>query len=411
MNPRPIRIRGCAVAGLDLLPPVLVALYVALLWSRLVPAEGLAYADFQCFWAASKVALTEGPAWVYDTGVIRAAQRALHGSEDAKAGLFFYPPYTLLLFLPLSLLPYTASMVAWLAGTAAAYAFALRALLPGWTAVLPFLAFPAAFLNAWIVQNGFLSAALLGAAVHFLARRPVLAGVCLGCLAYKPQLGFVVPLALAAAGQWRAFAAAGATVLCLAAVASAALGFEVWSAFLANTSESGRWLEAMPRNVAHATASVFSAVLMAGGHAGWAYAAQGATAAVACALMVAALRRRPGGRAQGALMVAAIPLTTPYLFAYDLVILAVPLAWLLAEARRTGFLPWERAAFGALLAAPALAQAAVLALDVPLAPLVSAGVFAAVLRRVHGKTAGAAPPALPRGTPTRGGALAAEARA
>jgi len=78
------------------------------------------------------------------------------------------------------------------------------------------------------------------------------------------------------------------------------------------------------------------------------------------------------------------------------VILAVPLAWMVAEARRTGFLPWERAAFGALLASPALAHAAVLAWEAPPAPLVPLGVFAAALRRVRHATAGAAGPARPR---------------
>ncbi len=74
---------------------------------------------------------------------------------------------------------------------------------------------------------------------------------------------------------------------------------------------------------------------------------------------------------------------------------------MLAEARRTGFLPWERAAFGALLVSPALAHAAVLAREVPLAPLVSAGVFAAVLRRVRHLPAGAAPLAKPCGAPVQ----------
>ncbi len=385
--------------AMEMLPPALLAVYLMLIGPRLFPAEGLAFMDFQCFWAASSLALADRPAEVYDLEAFRAAQRALHGKADSPAGIFSYPPHSLLLFLPLALLPYTASAVAWLAATASAYALALRTLLPGWAAVLPFFAFPAAFLNAWYVQNGFLSAALLGAAAHLMSKRPALAGVCLGCLAYKPQLGLVVPLALAAAGRWRAFAAAAATVLGLAAVASAALGAEVWPAFLASIEESGRWLEATPRRVGFDMASVFAAVRTVTGSVGWAYAAQGAVAAGACALMVAALRRRPGGRAEGALTAAAIPLATPYLFHYDQVILAVPLAWVLAEARRTGFLPWERAAFWALLASPALAHAAVLAWEAPLAPLVSAGVFAAVLRRVGRLPAGAAPRAArpPRG--------------
>ena len=44
--------------------------------------------------------------------------------------MFIYTPMSLLVFLPLALLPYTASAAAWLAATGAAYALALRALLP-----------------------------------------------------------------------------------------------------------------------------------------------------------------------------------------------------------------------------------------------------------------------------------------
>ena len=63
------------------------------------------------------------------------------GARRADGLHFIYPPVALLLFLPLALLPYTVSAVAWLASTAAAYALALRALLPGWAAVMPFSPF------------------------------------------------------------------------------------------------------------------------------------------------------------------------------------------------------------------------------------------------------------------------------
>lgn len=386
-----LRLRSYAALAVEVLPPTLVVAYLTFLGPRLFPADGLAPMDFQCFWTASKMALTERPAAVYDIEAFKAMQRALLGRADAPACMFIYTPLSLLVFLPLALLPYTASAVAWLVATAAAYASALRALLPGWIAVLPFLAFPAAFLNAWYVQNGFLSAALLGAATVLLAKRPILAGICLGCLVYKPQMGLVIPVVLAAAGRWRAFAGATATALGFAATATAAFGTEIWPAFLTSVDHASRWLEATPPRVGLDMASIFTAVkMLSGGRLGWAYVGQAAAAAIACALAIAAVRRRPGARAEGALMVAAIPLATPYLFHYDQVILAVPLAWMLGEARRTGFLPWERAAFAALLVSPALAHAAVLAWEAPLAPLVSAGVFAATLRRANQRAAGAA---------------------
>ena len=52
------------------------------------------------------------------------------------------------------------------------------------------------------------------------------------------------------------------------------------------------WIEATPGRIAFDMASVFTAAkLLSGGHLGWAYAAQAAAAAGACALMVPALRR------------------------------------------------------------------------------------------------------------------------
>ena len=61
-------------------------------------------------------------------------------------------------------------------------------------------AFPAVFVNIGHGQNGFLTAALLGGALHLLDRRPWLAGVLFGCLAYKPQFGVLIPFALLAGG-------------------------------------------------------------------------------------------------------------------------------------------------------------------------------------------------------------------
>ena len=65
-------------------------------------------------------------------------------------------------------------------------------------------AFPAVFINLGHGQNGFLTAGLLGAALLSLPRRPLLSGILFGLLAYKPQFGLLIPVALLVAGQWRA---------------------------------------------------------------------------------------------------------------------------------------------------------------------------------------------------------------
>ena len=45
------------------------------------------------------------------------------------------------------------------------------------------------FVNIGHGHNGFLTAALIGSALVVLDRRPVLAGVLFGLIAYKPQFG------------------------------------------------------------------------------------------------------------------------------------------------------------------------------------------------------------------------------
>ena len=87
------------------------------------------------------------------------------------------------------------------------------------------------FINALVGQNGFLTAALIGGTLYLIPIRPVLAGICLGLLTYKPQYGLLFPIALIAAGQWRVFVSAGVTAVVMAFASWLAFGTESWLAF------------------------------------------------------------------------------------------------------------------------------------------------------------------------------------
>ncbi|MDQ2804128.1 MAG: DUF2029 domain-containing protein, partial [Pseudomonadota bacterium] len=65
-------------------------------------------------------------------------------------------------------------------------------------------------------------------------------------------------------------------------------------------------------------------------------------ALVAGIVLVRIAARRLGSVAEGAVLVASAMLCTPFLLDYDLVCLSLPLAWVAAEARRTGWRPWEK---------------------------------------------------------------------
>ena len=372
-------------------------------WQMSAPGISPISGDFISFWTGGRMALAGHAAAAYDEIEHFFAELALHHDPDLGYVAFFYPPFFLLLCMGFALLPYFSALCLWLATTCALYAAALRALVPKslrereriW---LLFLGYPAVMINAGFGQNGFLSTALFGGAAIFLDRQPALAGLCLGCLAYKPQLGVIVPLALAVAGRWRCFAAAAATVVTLAILSTLAFGIGIWPTFVAGTAEAQHnWLEAYNPLYLKFLISIFGAVRLHDGSLALAYTLQAAVSVAAVLALVFALRQRPAGvrsgRAEIAAIAACVPFCSPFLLEYDLIILAVPMVWLLSEGLRDGFGRGEGIALVAGYLAPALYKVGPFEYEAEPFVIVAAGLlFAVVLRRMMQA------PALPRPT-------------
>jgi len=335
--------------------------------------------DFLSFWAASDLALAGHPAAIYDPLRHGAREAALFPAYVAEGYTpFLYPPTYLLVCLPLALLPYFWALAAWLGLTFAAYYRALRALLPG--SALPILAYPAVLVNAGHGHNAFLTTALFAGAARWLGGRPFVAGLCLGALCVKPHFLLLAPVLLLAGRHWRALAGAitGGVALCGASLAL--FGLDTWRGFLSTAPESRRILEGglfPPEKMV----SVFAALRVLAAPVGIAYAAQALAALAAATLLVRARRAPPRG--QVALLVAGTLLATPYMLDYDLMLAAVPLAFVFARAQGGGFLRWEKLVLGASFILPLLARLLATRLSLPIAPLVDAALLAVVARRVH----------------------------
>lgn len=329
--------------------------------------------DFLSFWTASHLLQTGGNP--YDTALHIAGQRRIHAAADGYMA-FFYPPVFLPWCWPLALLPYFASLAAWLTVTGAAYAAAVRA----WLGRLPWWAFvgsPGVFLAVTHGQTAFLIAALLGGGTWLLRDRPGWAGALFGLAVIKPQFGLLVPLVLVLTGQWRAVAVAAATALALALVTTLAFGPEVWRGWLALSPAATRAMEAGAIGYAKMQ-SPFAAARLVGLPLAGAYAIQAAAALVVAAVVARIAWRKDFDLGLGALMLTGALLVTPFVLDYDLVLLAFPLAFL---ATRRVLLPWERLVGAAAFVVPAFARSLAQATGIPLTPFVLAALFGLLARR------------------------------
>lgn len=282
--------------------------------------------DFINYWSAAWLAFHGRAAEIYDWN-------AFHAFETGVAGTpidfyhYSYPPILLVLTAPLAALPYVPGLFAWLVSGWCAFYAALRVASPTqglWLA----LATPAIFLNAVGGQNGTWTAALLGGGLTLLERRPLLSGVLFGCLAYKPQMGLLLPIALAAGGYWRTITAAAATVAALFAASVMLFGIELWADYLANIGVLRALILEDGTGVWHRMMSVFVAVRRLGADVTTAYAIQAGVALLA-AIGVALLWRRRDclSPLKYAALVLGTFLATPYLQDYDLVVGAFVAVW------------------------------------------------------------------------------------
>jgi len=339
--------------------------------------------DFLSFFAASELTLQGRAADAYDVAAHWAAQKALFGPAVGYSA-FFYPPPYLIVCLPLALAPYFVSLIVWLAATGYAYWRALRAWAGPRLDAAVLLAFPAFLVNAGHGQNGFLSAALIGAGALWLERRPIVAGLMFGALVYKPQLALMIPIALIASRRWTTFAAAAVSAAALCAASYLIWGEAVWRGFL-DASPLAR--AALERHLVgdEKMQSVFAAVRLLHGPLALAYCAQGATALAAAAALIWLQRRDFRGSSEGPALVAATLLASPFLLDYDLTLLAFPLVYLAREGLERGFAPYEKSVLVLAYLLPLASRILAGGLDLPIAaPTIAATLYFVARRRPAG---------------------------
>ncbi len=356
--------------------------YVGALAVRLLRDEWVAHpggkpcVDFIWIWLSGKFAASAVPAEIYSHSAFLAAKAALMARPACILGHFDNPPTILFFTYPLGFLPYSLAFAGWIIATLALYLAAVYAIIPRAAAVIAALTPFPVFFNILTGHNGFFSAGLVGLSLALIEQRPSLAGVLLGLLTYKPQLGILFPFALLASRNWRTLLAAAAASLILAAAAAMAFGFATWPAFLGALAGRASSLGAAPNEAfTFALVSVFGFLRTAGVSADAAWIVQLAVAAAVtitvCGLW--ATQAIPYPLKAAALAFGSL-LASPHVHGYDACILTIGVAFLVKDGLARGFLPRER---GIMLAC----WAALFLLTGPVPPIICVVLLSLVVRR------------------------------
>jgi alpha-1,2-mannosyltransferase len=168
--------------------------------------------DFLHLYILGSVAAAHRGSDLYDMNAQAALAAKCVSDAAGIRYLPLYPPQVSVFLVPLAYLSYGWALLVWWCGSAAVYSiccYAIWRACPnlrnyGWTVALLAVAFPAFFhLIAW----GQTSAAALACftLTYFLLRdrRQFLAGMVLGSLIFKPQLGLAAAVLFVSIGAWR----------------------------------------------------------------------------------------------------------------------------------------------------------------------------------------------------------------
>jgi Glycosyltransferase family 87 len=346
--------------------------------------------DFSNVYAAGTLTWQGRSAEAYQPVLQHAAEKAVFAGREVPFYGWHYPPFFFAVAVLVAAVPYAWGLSIWLVAGLAGYLAVMRAILPRPETLLVAAAFPAVFINIGHGQNGFLTAALLGGALHWLDRRPWLAGVLIGCLAYKPQFGVLIPLALLAGGRWRTIGAAAGTVAALVVVSFATLGAGVWHAFADSMNFTQTVVLEQGGTGWEKIQSIFSAVRMWGAGVDAAYAVQGALLLMLAATLVWLWHSDAAFELKAAALATASLLATPYVLDYDLVVLAIAIAFYARHGLRSGFRDYEISLLAAAWLAPLLTRGVAGATGLPVGLLMMLALYALILRRAMIERSGSA---------------------
>ncbi|MGJ4945385.1 glycosyltransferase family 87 protein [Bradyrhizobium sp. HKCCYLS1011] len=330
-------LRGLAVLGGGFFIFTFVTFLWATQWSWPFPRDGSTLVvgrDFLNFWMYGRAAFTPDPSRFYDLSIYNDALAALLGPGYPGQNVP-NPPNALVVMAPFGLLNYVPALLLWFALGLLAFYLGCRSSFADGRALLVVAISPAALMCILSGQSSFLTTAALFASFAFLDRRPAFAGLLIGLLTVKPQLGILLPVMLVASSRWRVIASAAVAAAALFAASVAIGGLQGWVDYVTKALPVMREVLRDPSGIAmpyHATLFMSFRGLL-GDQVADAIQAVAAVAAVAAVYAAFRYRKHGDPALLRALLLACTICASPYMGTYDVLPLTAAAIALLADGK------------------------------------------------------------------------------
>lgn len=333
-------LRALLVLGGALFVLTLLTYFLTTDWSTAFPRDKATLVlgrDFLNLWMYGRAAFEGDPARYYDVVTYNDVLAKMLGPGYPGQN-WPNPPTALVVMAPFGVFSYFPALFAWATVSGLAFYLAGRREITDLRVLAIVLVSPAALLCVLSGQSSLLTTAALLAIFALLDERPAIAGMLIGLLTVKPQLGILFPFMLIASGRWKVFCWAAITAMSLLMASVAIGGVESWHDYITKALP----LQRVVLQDAAGTAMPFHPTIfmnvrgVVGNHIGEIIQLAFTIAAVTAVSAAFRWRRDADPRLLQALFFACTVSASPYMGAYDLLPLTFAAVALIAEEKLDG---------------------------------------------------------------------------
>ncbi len=237
-----------------------------------------------------------------------------------ERGGWFYPPHYVLFTYVFGLLPYAIAKFLFIGISLVLFIFSVYVWCQRIARTRNILFYICATpLMLYVIiygQNSIYTASLLFLGLHFLDKKPIISGLCLGLLTYKPQFVIIMPFALLLTRHYKVMFSLSICFAIQAITSIVIFGFQPWISFLKTTDIVFKLLAT---NVLHVSLMIssFSTFINLGIPLALAKSLSLIFFMIISVIGLYVWYIRKGDQLAKAILVSAICLATPYMFHYD----------------------------------------------------------------------------------------------